>query len=58
MDKSVHLKREGFRMLLRIAFSMNGGGRYRKMKLEEIVGSLASSETIRRTPVKQYYKNR
>ncbi len=37
MDKGVHSTEEGFRSLVTRAFQMNGGGRYRKRKIEEIV---------------------
>lgn len=44
-----HRTKEGLAGLLEIAFSMNGGGRYRKLSLGEILSGLESSETIRRT---------
>ena len=45
-----HLKLKGLKRILKIAFSMNQSGKYRKMKLETILDSLVPSETIRQAP--------
>ena len=37
MEAGAHLNRSGFDRLVRLAFQMNGDGRYRKWKLDEIV---------------------
>ena len=47
MNKGKHLEPDGLKQILKIAFSMNAGGRYRKRTLDQIVHSLVSSETIR-----------
>ena len=47
MDKGQHRSREGLRELLRIAFSMNRTGKYRKISLEKILKDLEPSETVR-----------
>ncbi|MCD6311065.1 MAG: LAGLIDADG family homing endonuclease [Elusimicrobia bacterium] len=47
MKSREHLKKEGLINILKIAFSMNANGKYRKLKLENIVSFLESSETIR-----------
>lgn len=49
LERGEHRTKEGLAGLLEIAFSMNGGGRYRKANLGEIIFGLESSETIRRT---------
>ncbi len=41
-----------FKKLLKKVFVMNGDGKYRKHKLEDILKSLGSSETIRQTSKK------
>jgi hypothetical protein len=51
MDDGKHLETNGFLVLLRIAFSMNGNGRYRKFDILQIEKDLESSETIRQSPV-------
>ena len=38
-----------FRRLLKKVFAMNGGGKYRRYKLQDVLESLGSSETIRQT---------
>jgi hypothetical protein len=38
MADGMHLERDGFESLVRLAFTMNGAGRYRKISLAEIVG--------------------
>jgi len=40
MDDKLHLTRKGLKQILRIAFSMNSGGKYRKLSLQEIFSSL------------------
>jgi len=50
MDEGQHLKKNSFKKLVRIAFSMNGNGKYRKFDLSEIEADLESSETIRQNP--------
>ena len=47
MQKGKHFDRNNFIKLITKAFSMNGGGKYRKIKLSDILESLESSETIR-----------
>ncbi len=39
MNRRVHLRADGFELLVRQAFTMNGGGRYRRWRLEDVVGS-------------------
>lgn len=48
MDRRERLYKK--HLLVKEAFSMNGNGRYRKWKLDDITTSLESSETVRRTP--------
>ncbi len=38
MTKGEHLERKGFDSLVRIALSMNGEGRYRKWRLDDVIG--------------------
>ena len=45
--QNLHLTAAGFDQIVRLGFSMNAGGRYRKRNQEDILTSLASSETIR-----------
>ena len=49
LDEHVHGNLNDFKKLLKKVFTMNGGGKYRKYKLEDIIKSLGSSETIRQT---------
>jgi len=49
MDRGAHLTKDGLGELVKLAFSMYGDGRSRKLHLNEILSSLESSETIRRT---------
>jgi len=49
MSKGEHLKRNGMIAILRLAFSMNFGGKYRKFKIVDLVSRLESSETVRQT---------
>ena len=44
-----HITKEGFERLLRLAFSMNSNGVYRKLKVENIISNLKPSETICQT---------
>ena len=50
MDEGKHLEKSSLIKLMRIAFSMNGNGRYRKFDILEIEKDLESSETIRQSP--------
>ncbi len=47
LDQHAHANVKDFRKLVKKVFLMNGEGRYRKYKLEDILKSLGSSETIR-----------
>ena len=47
ISQGEHLKYEGLKEILSIAFSMNSGGKYRKLSLKDIMNALVSSETIR-----------
>ncbi|MCA1704216.1 MAG: LAGLIDADG family homing endonuclease, partial [Actinobacteria bacterium] len=38
MAAGEHLERDGFERLVRLAFTMNGGGRYRRWKIEDVIG--------------------
>jgi LAGLIDADG endonuclease len=45
-----HRTSEGFRELLAIALSMNGNGRFRRVRWQDVIGGRPeSSETVRRT---------
>lgn len=44
-----HLAKDRFLKLLKVAYTMNGAGRYRRLAFEDIRSNLESSETIRRT---------
>lgn len=46
MEKGCHLQKKGLIKILRIAFSMNEGGRYRKKKYNDLIEHLESSETV------------
>ena len=46
MKKREHLKKNGLIKILKLAFSMNASGRYRKLKLKDVVSVLESSETV------------
>jgi LAGLIDADG endonuclease len=50
MMKDGHLSKEGFSKIVRLAYSMNAQGRYRKVRMENILDSLKSSETLRSVP--------
>lgn len=49
LERGDHRTLEGLKDLLRIAFSINRGGSYRKLSLEAIFNDLEPSETIRQT---------
>ena len=49
MQRGEHRSRDGLIRLLKIAFSMNRSGKYRRMSLEEILKNLEPSETVRQT---------
>ena len=49
LDNHVHGDKNEFIKLLKKVYYMNGGGKYRKLRLEDILESLGSPETIRRT---------
>ena len=51
MKKGEHLRKNGLIAILRIAYSMNFSGKYRKQKFEDIISHLESSETVRQKPV-------
>ncbi len=51
LEKHGHGNAKEFKRLLRKVFVMNGGGKYRRYNLQEVLDSLGSSETIRQTPV-------
>ncbi len=51
MEEGGHLKRDSLITILRIAYSMNFSGKYRKQKLEDIIAHLESSETVRQNPL-------
>ena len=47
MEKKVHLTEKGFIRLLKIAFSMNRNGQYRKQPVVDLIRNLESSTTTR-----------
>jgi hypothetical protein len=47
MEKKLHFTKAGFIKLLRIAFSMNRKGQYRKQSVAKVIMNLESSTTIR-----------
>lgn len=49
LDKHQHGNIESFKKLLPKVFSMNGEGKQRKYKFEDVIKSLGSSETARQT---------
>jgi hypothetical protein len=49
LDDHAHDDKSEFIKLLKKAYYMNGGGKFRKTKLKDILQSLGSSETIRQT---------
>ena len=48
MRKKEHLKKSGLAKILKLAFSMNASGKYRKLRLDDVMAVLESSETVRR----------
>ena len=50
IDNGEHRNIKGIKKILRIAYNMNNQGKYRKVKLNDLLTSLESSETIRQTP--------
>jgi len=49
MIEGKHLKMNGLTKILQLAFSMNFSGKYRKLKLADLLSWLESSETVRQT---------
>ena len=49
LGRGDHMTRNGFERLATISFGMNGGGRYRRIRLDEVL-TPEPSETVRRTP--------
>lgn len=49
LEEHQHGDIKSFKRLLKKVFTMNGEGKYRRYKLEDIMKSLGSSETIRQT---------
>ena len=47
MEIDHHLTVEGFQRIVELGFSMNAQGRYRKLRKQDILEMLTSSETIR-----------
>jgi LAGLIDADG endonuclease len=54
MERDMHRTNDGFRRIVRIAFSMNQRGRQRRYRLEEVLEE--PSETVRRAPVLERVK--
>jgi len=48
-QKEIIRNREGFERLLRLSFSMNSNGGYRRLSIDDIILSLKPSETTRQT---------
>jgi Cft2 family RNA processing exonuclease len=49
LDNHKHADKEEFKKLLKKVFMMNGEGKQRRYKFEDVIKSLESSETIRQT---------
>ena len=49
MNDGKHLEKSGLAKILKLAFSMNFAGKYRKLKLVDVLSWLESSETVRQT---------
>jgi hypothetical protein len=49
LDEHKHADKDEFIKLLKKVFTMNGEGKQRRYKLEDVIKSLGSSETIRQT---------
>ena len=52
MQTNHHLEKSGLKRIIAKAFSMNGGGKYRKLDLDKIITDLESSETVRQASVR------
>ena len=52
LDQHKHANKEEFICLLKEVFTMNGEGKQRRYKLQDVLESLESSETIRQTRIK------
>jgi hypothetical protein len=52
MDEGKHLEKKGLTKILKLAFSMNFSGKYRKLKLDDLLSCLESSETVRQKSAK------
>ena len=52
LDQHKHGDINEFKKLLKKVFQMNGGGKQRRYKLDDVMKSLGSSETIRQTRIK------
>ena len=50
MIQKKHLSKEGVRAIIYMAYQMNNKGYYRKVKMNNLLASLKSSETICRNP--------
>jgi len=53
IDQGGHRKTTGMRRIIKMAYQMNSQGKYRQVKLQELLTFLESSETIRQTPRKK-----
>jgi hypothetical protein len=51
MVKGEHLQKNELIRILHIAFSMNAGGKYRKLIKEDVISCVESSETVRQKSV-------
>ena len=51
LNEGKHRNVAGMRDIIKLAFSMNNKGKYRKIKEKELVTFLESSETIRQNPI-------
>jgi len=49
MSEGRHLEKDGLAKILKLAFTMNFSGKYRKLKLVDVLSWLESSETVRQT---------
>ena len=49
LDQHKHANKKEFIRLLKKVFTMNGGGKQRRYKLDEVLKSMGSSETVRQT---------
>lgn len=52
ISKGQHSTKSGAHKILHLAYKMNEGGKYRKVKKGFLIDFLKSSETIRRIPIK------